>query len=177
MPPTSENPAAAELLSLDFTVPGAFCEVPANHPARPPASAAPAALKTVTASLSGTLSARVEEPLRQVLKACGKNAVRLDLSRLAAADEQGCALLLAALDACRNAHGNCALVGAGHLATLLAARIKAGARQERHVWLLLLDLCQRLGRERAFRDAAAAYAVSFKLPAPCWDASRVGGYD
>jgi ABC-type transporter Mla MlaB component len=175
VPSTPENPVADdELQSLDFTVPGAFCPVPADHPASPAPQPA-AAPKPLAASLAGTLSARVEQPLKQVLKACGHNPVRLDVSRIAAADDQGCALLLAALDACRDAHGNCALVGADHLAALLAARIKSGERHERHVWLLLLDLCQRLGRERAFRDAAKAYAVSFGITPPSWDASRVGG--
>ena len=139
------------------------------------AGATAAAGKLVSASLAGTLNARVEEPLKQVLRVCAKAPVRIDLTRIADADDKGCALLLAALDTCRKTKGQCLLAGAGHLAELLAARTQPGVRDNEHAWLLLLELYQRLGREAAFEDAAVAYAVSFEVSPPSWESARVGG--
>lgn len=239
-------------MSLDFTVPGAFCAVPPAHPAAPttleqvarlqaegqggpacrmleaavlagedfgadaerawtlllggyqtlnqreafearalefamrfeksppawvetaaPRASAPAG-KTVSASLSGTLNARVEGPLKQVLDVCARTPVRIDLSRLTDADDRGCALLLVALATCRRTGGHCRLAGAGHLAGILAAKAQLGVRANEHAWLLLLDLYQRLGRQPAFEDAAVAYAVSFEVSPPSWEPASIG---
>jgi ABC-type transporter Mla MlaB component len=137
------------------------------------AAAAPAG-KLVSASLSGTLNARVEGPLQQVLKVCLRNPVRIDLARIVAADDHGCALLLAALDTCRKSRARCVLAGAGHLADLLAGMTQQGRRADEHAWLLLLHLYQRLGREAAFEDAALAYAVTFELSPPSWEPAHAG---
>lgn len=131
--------------------------------------------KIVSASLAGTLNARVEEPLKQVLKVCAKTPVRIDLTRITDADDRGCALLLAALDSCRKTQGQCLLAGAGRLADLLAGKTRSGSRDNQRIWLLLLELYQRLGREAAFDDAAVAYAVSFEVSPPSWEPARVGG--
>lgn len=130
--------------------------------------------KPVLASLAGTLSARVEEPLKQVLNVGMKNPLRIDLSRITDADDRGCALLLAALDSCRRHGTRCRIVGAGHLAELLAGKVQQGTPIDEHIWLLLLELHQRLGNEEAFEDAALAYAVSFELSPPSWDTARIG---
>ena len=136
---------------------------------------AAAAGKAVSASLAGTLNARVEEPLQQVLRVCAKTPVRIDLTRITDADDRGCALLLAALVTCRKTKGQCLLAGAGHLAGLLAGKAQPGVRANEPAWLLLLELYQRLGHEAAFDDAAVAYAVSFEVSPPSWEPARVGG--
>lgn len=139
-----------------------------------PAVAAKPALKTIPASIAGTLSARVAEPLRQVIEVCARKPLRLDLARITDVDDAGCALLHAALVACSKHAGHCRLAGAGHLAALLAAKVQDGCRDNEAAWLLLLDLYQRLGRAAEFEAAALAYAVSFEVSPPSWE-DRLAG--
>jgi ABC-type transporter Mla MlaB component len=143
----------------------------------PAVPAAAGAGKSVSVSLSGTLNARVQGPLQQVLRVCTRNPVRLDLSRIADADDQGCALLLDALGTCRRCTRVCPLAGAAHFAEVLAARVQPGERANEHIWLLLLEMYQRLGREAEFEEAALNYAITFELSPPSWDAARIGGCD
>ena len=137
-------------------------------------AAAPAAEKIVGASLAGKLNARVAEPLQQLLKVCIKTPVRIDVARIADADERGCELLLAALETCRRTRARCLLAGAGQLAALLDAKAHQGGSDQPHVWLLLLHLYQRLGREAAFEEAAIDYAVRFEVSPPSWDKAHIG---
>lgn len=165
-------------MSLDFTVPGAFREAP---PTPPPVrveteAPAPAAKRgqAVSATLSGTLNANVRGPLQKVLEVCRQAPVRIDLARIAGADDAGCGLLLAALRACDKANARCVLAGAGHVAALLAPLARSGARANEHAWLLLLELRQRLGCQETFEDLAVAYAVTFEVSPPSWDPALAG---
>jgi len=169
---TLNQRAAFDACALEFA--RRFEKSPPPWVATTMASATAPEAKTIAASLAGMLNAHADLPLKQVLKVCVKNPVRIDLSRLTDADDEGCALLLAALGHCRKIQGRCRLAGAGRLAELLAGKTLQGVRADQNAWLLRLELYQRLGRQDLFEDAAVEYAVSFEVSPPSWDPAGVG---
>lgn len=124
-------------------------------------------------SLSGVLSAKAQEPLKQLVKNAEKNpVVRLDVSKVTDAAEEGCALLHGTLLALKKAKKECVLGGAERLASVLAKKIVPGQRENERTWLLLLELYQQLFQQQAFEDAAVNYAVTFEVSPPSWEAPK-----
>lgn len=124
-------------------------------------------------ALTSVLNARSDEVLKQLLKmAAGNQWVRLDLSRLADADNSGCALLLSALKKLRQEKRECVLNGADHLVSILKRKIVPGERENESIWLLLLELYQRLYRNEQFEETALEYAITFEVSPPSWEAPR-----
>lgn len=140
------------------------------------ASAAPAA-SIKSASLAGTLNARVREPLKQILAAAERLPLRLDLTRIAAVDDEGCALLAAALRSLRRDRPLARLAGAAHLAGLLAGLTVQQQRQHEPAWLLLAELQIWLNRQESFEEAAIGYAITFEVSPPSWEDTPTGRCD
>lgn len=133
------------------------------------AAAAPAPSKVGT-SLSGMADAKAEAALKPLLRMAEKNpSVMLDVSRVTDADDAGCAAIRDALATLRKARGECVLVGADKLAEILVRKVAVGERQNEQIWLLLLDLYQRLARQEPFEELAVNYAVTFEVSPPSWE--------
>jgi anti-anti-sigma regulatory factor len=146
------------------TSPPAWVVPGAEEAARP---AAPVGRPGV--SLAGALGAKAQEPLQQLLRLADKHAsVRIDFSKVADADEAGCALLLDALKRLHKARKEFVLGGADKLAGILVRKIETGRRDLESGWLLLLELYQQLGAQEAFEDMAVNYAVTFEVSPPSW---------
>lgn len=125
---------------------------------------------TAFVSMSGTLGARAAGPLQQLAKIADKRpSVRLDLSRIADTDNEGCRLLLGTLQHLQKTRKAFLLGGADHVAALLKPRLKMGTPQDRESWLLLLALYQHLYLQSAFEETAVEYAVTFEESPPSWD--------
>ncbi|MDP2808596.1 MAG: STAS domain-containing protein [Rhodocyclaceae bacterium] len=126
-------------------------------------------------SLSGVLNAKAQAPLAKLLKVAERNpVVRLDLAKISDADEDGCAELCGAIAAIRKAKREIVLGGAERLAAILVRKIVPGARENEHVWLLLLDLYQQLFQQEAFEETAVNYAVTFEVSPPSWNLPGAG---
>lgn len=124
-------------------------------------------------ALTSILNAKSDEVLKQLLRmAAGNQWVRLDLSRLADADNGGCSLLLSALKKLRQEKRECVLNGADHLATILKRKIVPGEGKNESIWLLLLELYQRLYRQELFEETALQYAITFEVSPPSFEAPR-----
>ncbi|KQV78964.1 hypothetical protein ASD15_20015 [Massilia sp. Root351] len=93
--------------------------------------------------------------------------LRLDLSRVASADADGCALLLAALQHLQKQGRELIVVAAAELAALLQAGLQVGRREDGAApWLLLLELLQLLNREKDFEESSMDYCVTFEVSPP-----------
>lgn len=133
------------------------------------AAAAPAPSKVGT-SLNGMVDANAEAALKPLLRLGEKNpSVRLDVGRVTDADDAGCAAIRDALATLKKARKECVLVGADKLAAILARKVAMGERQNEQIWLLLLDLYQRLAQQEPFEELAVNYAVTFEMSPPSWE--------
>jgi ABC-type transporter Mla MlaB component len=148
--------------------PPAWTESTAGAALAPSASSRKAALV-----LTGTLDAGAAERVAQisVLAAANANA-RLDLARLADADNDGCALLLNAFRQIKKSRKEIAVSGADHLIELLARKIVVGQRESEQSWLLLLELYQRQARHDEYEDTAVNYAITFEVSPPAWETPK-----
>lgn len=124
-------------------------------------------------SLTGTLNAKVGEPLKQLMKMAESNpVVRLELGKLKDAEDGGCTLVYRALQALKRARKEFVLGGAEELAALLAKKVTPGRREDEGIWLLLLELYQQLFMHEVFEDVAVNYAVTFEVSPPSWEAPK-----
>ena len=122
-------------------------------------------------SLSGVLDAKVGEVLKQAMKLAATSAmVRMDLAKLADADNNGATLLMRALAALKRAKKEILFGSPEHLAQILTAKLVPGERSNESMWLLLLELYQQAYRQEAFEEAAVNYAVTFEVSPPSWEA-------
>ena len=122
-------------------------------------------------ALSGILSASSEGALKKLVEIAGSNpTVRLGLLKVTDAGNDGCRLLLDALRAIKKQGRECLLTGADEFAAMLANKVEMMKREREETWLLLLELYQRAGNQAAFEDTAVAYAVTFEVSPPSWDA-------
>ena len=125
-------------------------------------------------ALSGTLSAGIGETLKKVMQMAQTNTVvRLELSKLTDANNDGCTLLRRALTALKKAGRECLLGSPKVLAEILVKKVEMGQRQDEAMWMVLLDLYQIIGDQNAFEDAAVNYAVTFEVSPPSWDAKAI----
>lgn len=126
-----------------------------------------------TVTLSGVLGANAVQPLGKLRDMAGKvPGVRLDLGKVADADDVGCGALLETLRVFKQLKKSCELMGGEQVATTLATKTTMGERTHESTWLLLLELYQNLGRQDAFEDAAVGYAVTFEVSPPSWEAPK-----
>lgn len=108
----------------------------------------------------------------QGLLATGGAPLRLDFSGVAGASVEGCAALLAALHGLRAAGREVALAEADALIRVLRPMLAIGERDGGEApWLLLLELLQRLEREKDFEETAMDYCVTFEVSPPSFEAS------
>jgi len=122
-------------------------------------------------SLSGTLNVRVGEVLKQTMKlAATSTMVRMDLSKLTDADNDGATLLLRGIAALKRAKKEFVFGSPEHLAKILAAKLAPGERSNESMWLLLLELYQQAFRQDEFEEAAVNYAITFEVSPPSWEA-------
>lgn len=112
-------------------------------------------------------SARQFERVREA--ALNGGAVRIDLTRLRSADEAGCRLLRETMIALRRASATVRMSGSKTLANMLAGQVKAGRRENQHMWLLLLDMLQYTDDIEHFEEIAVNYAVTFEESPPSWE--------
>jgi len=164
---------AFESLALGFA--GKFEKSPPTW--TPPSDGAPAVgtdgLATVT--LSGVLGANAVQPLGKLRDMAGKvPGVRLDLGKVADADDVGCGALLETLRVFKQLKKSCVLVGGEQVAAALATKTVMGERDHEATWLLLLELYQNLDRQEAFEATAIDYAVTFELSPPSWEVPKAG---
>ena len=125
-------------------------------------------------ALSGTLNAGIGETLKKVMQMAQTNTVvRLELSKLTDANNDGCTLLRRALTALKKAGRECLLGSPKVLAEILVKKVEMGQRQDEAMWMVLLDLYQIIGDQNAFEDAAVNYAVTFEVSPPSWDAKAI----
>ena len=121
-------------------------------------------------SLTGTLNATIGETLKKVIQMAQTNTVvRLELSKLTDANNDGCTLLRRALTALKKAGRECLLGSPQVLADILVKKVEMGKREDEAMWMVLLDLYQMIGDQNAFEDAAVNYAVTFEVSPPSWD--------
>lgn len=126
-----------------------------------------------TVTLSGVLGANAVQPLGKLREMAGKvPGVRLDLGKVADADDTGCGALLQTLRVFKQLKKSCVLVGGEQVATTLATKTVMGERGHESTWLLLLELYQNLNRPDAFEDAAVGYAVTFEKSPPSFEAPK-----
>lgn len=159
---------------------GAFEKLALEYVARfeksPPSWSEPQGAKAVTqnarasVALTGALNAGCEPQFAQLVRlVVSKPVLRLDLGKLQDADDGGCALLLDALKASKKARHEIVFGSAEHLVDLLKNKVAEGKRENESIWLLLLELYQRLGQAQAFEDLAMQYTITFEVSPPSWE--------
>jgi ABC-type transporter Mla MlaB component len=164
---------AFEALALDFA---------ARFEKSPPAwkeSAPGVAHASATGSgkaavaLTGKLDAGCAERVAQLVALANESTkARVDLTRVGDADNDGCALLLHALQQIKKNRKEIVVAGADHLIDLLARSISVGERANEQTWLLLLELYQRQSRQDEYEDTAVNYAITFEVSPPAWEAPK-----
>lgn len=109
-----------------------------------------------------------------IQQALDKNPrLRLDLTKVASLDAEGCGRLLLLLQKARKSKRELELLGRDTLGALVEVRVETGRAEDKDCWLLLLELCQLQGQLEAFEEMAINYAVTFEVSPPSWEASRV----
>ncbi|WP_313175024.1 hypothetical protein [Massilia sp.] len=96
--------------------------------------------------------------------------VRLDFGAVRSANPEGCAALLASLQALRREERAVVLAGADALLAVLRPMLAIGERGSGEApWLLLLELLQLLDREKDFEETAMDYCVTFEVSPPSFE--------
>lgn len=157
-------------------------EYVAHFEKSPPTWSEPQGAKAVTqnaerrasVALTGALNAGCEPQFAQLVHlVVSKPMLRIDLAKLQDADDGGCALLLNALKASRKARHEIVFGSAEHLVDLLKNKVSEDKRENESIWLLLLELYQRLGQAQAFEELAMQYTITFEVSPPSWEMPKV----
>ncbi|MFC5460298.1 hypothetical protein [Massilia niabensis] len=159
-----------ESIAIDYashfeTSPPAYTErLPQDMQAKPFAGVVP------SARFPGMLDADAALRLQGLL-AAGGAPVRLDFTGIAGVTAEGCASLLSTLQGLHMAQREVVLAGADGLIAVLRPMLAIGERTGGEApWLLLLELLQRLGREKDFEETAMDYCVTFEVSPPSFEA-------
>lgn len=147
---------------------------PAWH-IRPVAKASAAATSDGRASvaLTGALNSRCAPQFAKLVTvAKTRSLLRLDLTKIQDADNGGCALLLGAIQYLKKTPCELVLGGAEHLADMLKGKVVSGRHENDAIWLLLLEIYQRLDQSDAFEAMALDYAITFEVSPPSWEAPK-----
>lgn len=122
-------------------------------------------------SLSGVLNVGVGEVLKQAMKlAATSTLVRMDVSKLTDADNNGATLLMRGIAALKRAKKEFVFGSPEHLAQILQQKLVVGERANQEMWLLLLELHQQAFHQEAFEEVAVNYAITFEVSPPSWEA-------
>lgn len=122
-------------------------------------------------SLSGVLNVGVGEVLKQAMKlAATSTLVRMDVSKLTDADNNGATLLMRGIAALKRAKKEFVFGSPEHLAQILQQKLVVGERSNQEMWLLLLELHQQAFHQEAFEEVAVNYAITFEVSPPSWEA-------
>ena len=164
--------AEFESIAIDYashfeTSPPAYTErLPRTAPQQAFSGVAPAV--RVGAVLDASSAAQL-----QALRAPASTGqpVRLDFGAVRSASVDGCACLLAGLQALRADRREVDLAGADALLAVLRPMLAIGERGSGEApWLLLLELLQLLDREKDFEETAMDYCVTFEVSPPSFEA-------
>lgn len=133
-----------------------------------PASVTPAI------TFSGKLDESISKQIERAYKLSEKNGpLRLEFTRVAEVQADGCELLLSALRKLQKSGNELILVGAPELATKIRATIETGRRDETDTpWLLLLEILQLLNREQEFEETSIDYCITFEVSPPAFVAPK-----
>ena len=164
----SDRQDAFENLAIDYasqfeTSPPTWTPLlPAGTPAQGYAGVTP------TESFAGVLDAACAAQTARLLELAGQHPVlRLELARVSAVTDAGCALLKDALIALRRRERELIVAGAAELAELLRGHTLIGQRDaSEEPWLLLLELLQLMNREKDFEEMAMDYCVTYEVSPP-----------
>ncbi len=98
------------------------------------------------------------------------SSVVLDASSLKRVDADGCAQLLAALQAVRKLGVPVRLEGGEVLVAALREWVEPGRRDDKDApWRLLIETYRLLGRQADFEDTCVDYAVTYEISPPSWE--------
>ncbi|MFC5513102.1 STAS domain-containing protein [Massilia jejuensis] len=149
---------------------------PAYADRRPLAGAAPPGAGVApVAHLAGMLDPDLAGRLEGLSSRTG-SPLRLDFAGITGATPDGCAALLAALQALRASRRGIVLAGADTLLAVLRPMLAIGERESGPApWLLLLELLQLLDREKDFEETAMDYCVTFEVSPPSFEALPEAG--
>jgi anti-anti-sigma regulatory factor len=145
---------------------------PPAYSNRLPADTAQAAVAGVApaARFTGTLDGEARLRLDALCASAG-SPMRIDFAGVTHATLDGCAALLAALQALRAARREVVLAGADVLLAVLRPMLAIGERSTGEApWLLLLEVLQLLDREKDFEETAMDYCVTFEVSPPSFEA-------
>ena len=157
-----------EALGIDYA--RAFEKSPPAWRDSSTVSAKPAEPAIPVAIFRGALCASNDAAFADLALAIEKNRrLRVDLSKVSEFDAPGCSRLLGALQRAAKGRREVDLLASEALAARLEVRLESGRAEDQGCWLLFLELCQRLGRDEAFEEAAINYAVTFEVSPPSWE--------
>ncbi|HEX4884913.1 MAG TPA: STAS domain-containing protein, partial [Casimicrobiaceae bacterium] len=122
-------------------------------------------------AVTGRLTAESTPQLEGLRRAIGKKLphARLDLGGVTGYDDEGAALLAAALSEARRARLVLAIERADKLRAALDASVKAGREGGQGAWQLSLELLQWHHDQATFDDRAIEFAIAFELSPPSWE--------
>lgn len=169
----SNRQDAFENAAIDYA--SRFETSPPSWVAPAPAASVEQAAGVVPAEmLPAVLDLQVAPQLERLLElSATSQAVRLDVARVQALNADGCALLAEALARLRQQGCELIMAGGAELMAVLRASVAVGRRDDSPApWLLLLELLQLSGQEKAFEEAAMDYCVTFEVSPPSYVAPR-----
>jgi anti-anti-sigma regulatory factor len=137
-----------------------------------PAPPAPVAAVAASEAFGAVLDAGAAPRLQRLL-ASSAPLLRIDLGAVRSASVDGCAGLLAALQALRKDGRELVLAGADNLLGVLRPMLAVGERGAGEApWLLLLELLLLSNREKDFEESAMDYCVTFEVSPPSFETPR-----
>lgn len=159
------NQDAFDSLSIDYASTFETSPPPWN-PLLADGGEAPAGV-VPTVALGGVLDSAAGAQIARIAAAAGNAGVlRLDFSRVAGVEPDGCALLHEALRRMAPER-ELILSGAEELLARVRGIVDIGRRDEGEApWLLMLELLRLLNREKAFEEASMDYCVTFEVSPP-----------
>lgn len=161
-----------ESIAIDYashfeTSPPAWQPLLPGHDAREPLPGV-AASEALYAVLDSGAAPRLQR-----LLASSSALVRIDLGAVRSATPEGCAALLAALQALRKEGRELVLAGADTLLGVLRPMLAVGQRGTGEApWLLLLELLLLSNREKDFEESAMDYCVTFEVSPPSFETPK-----
>ena len=123
-----------------------------------------------TVNITGRLSAASAAPLSALRKTVTRYpGVRLDMSRLQAADRDGCRYLLVTIQSLKRANKQVRLGAPAVIVDILRPSIRPGDRSsDATTWLLYLEVLQLTDAPDEFERVAIDYATTFEVSPPSW---------
>jgi len=136
----------------------------ANAPSAKPKSTSP------SVAMGAALTEQVARQFERVRDTARKHGtVKIDLSRLRSADDEGCGLFRELVTGLRSEGVVVRLAGCASVAAMLGGQVTVGQAENRSMWLLLLDMLQHTDDIDRFEEVAVDYAVTFEVSPPSWE--------